>query len=1410
MIQSGRRLIVVLGVHRSGTSAITRGLPVLGVSLGNTLIDPLPNNNEKGFFEDAGVNALNEELLSAIDHSWHSLGLAQQELEAATLDFFAERAGRLLDDRFASTTRFAIKDPRVCRLLPFWKGVFASRDIAVDYLVTLRNPLEVSSSLAKRDGFQPEKSHSMWLEHLLAALGQTAGSRRVVVDYGNLMNGTDRELVRVARRFGLEFDPKSKAAREYREEYLDASLRHTSFGPQTLTASKTLSQLVVDAYSMMCDFACDRQDPDDAAGLTRVAEIEARWRDSWPALTCAHNAERRSMLVERELIASSEVASRSSLAVADLHAKVDSLHGEVAVRDRAIALLHAEVAQRDTAVATLQAEVRSTDRSRMPDAAAAPDDQAADSVGEPLRTEMAVRDERLAKLEEALAASGSRAASLTSIAGKFEERIAELDRVLAERAAEAESLAAKMATQEVRIATLARMLGDKTTEAESMRLSVATYEVRVAALHRTNDRKAVEAESLRQSAATHKARIALLDQALGEKADEALSLKSALTSLQAQVAELQRAVAEKVADTDSLRVALALRVSQAFNLEQTIAEKSGETDGLKSSVALLETRVATLGRVLLGKDAQIEALHAAAALLGADFGKVCNELAASVVARTELAATVAAQAGGLREMHREAEIAKQESRQKLEIIAGLEAQSGALRDRLDLFGRERIAQEWQAAALRQESRDCHDAADLLAAELEVSESALDGVRSSRSWRLTRPLRALRRLMAAWRAGARNERDIPAAKMQDRVESGLADHSAVADATTPAFHGVRLIGTQRRLGTPLFPPFVAQNALPIPARVDAMHGEAPIGLICFYETSMGTEDASWSVVDSVKPRFRGHIQPRKPGDLGSYGAGDESVLRRQVSLARKHGIGGFAFYFRWDGACMPGDERLRQMAREDGLDFPFCLCWREDSEDEHDSWAVPAFFGQLAAYVRHARYLRFRGRPILVIARPEMVTGNVLARWRVELRERNCGEVCIVGASNAGAGRIHLAGIDATIEMPPLDATLPMLPVEPLPGHESDHFDVRDWRVLVARSASYPEGENAVLFRGVCVGWDDSALMGRHATTLANATFCGYQEWLRNAVKDTCARLPQRADRFIFVNAWNDWTRCAYLEPDQRSGHAALEATSMALLCCALGSEAAPSARETSIAVVLHAYYPDIFEGLAARLDSITACALHLYVTCSEEGATRVRERLERGKHPYVLVLQPNRGRDILPFLDMMPRVLAAGHNLLLKAHTKNSTHRRDGARWRDDLIGALTTDSAIDAALTAFSADPRAGIICPQGHLLPMADHWDLNVAALAPLAERLGVGQPALRRLRFVAGSMFFARTRAFVPLLALALSEKDFEEEAGQVDGTLAHAIERAFSASAHAIGLTIGATATAVAADHAQLAMATSRRL
>jgi glycosyltransferase involved in cell wall biosynthesis len=268
-------LVVVLGMHRGGTSAITRGLQVIGIELGNNLMPPAPGINEKGFWEDLEIHALNKSVLSAAGFDWHSIDfVADDALANPAAQGFKSAALSLLRAKLEGVQSFGIKDPRMPRLLPFWREVFAELGSPVHYVIACRNPLSVAASLAKRDNFDAVKSHCLWLDHMFASVAGTAGCSRIVIDYDRLMDDASGQLQRLAAFLGRGGSLNPAALEEFEGEFLEGALRHTKFSAADLLANEELPQGVAELYGALQDLAADRlggDSPQLTALLDRLA-----------------------------------------------------------------------------------------------------------------------------------------------------------------------------------------------------------------------------------------------------------------------------------------------------------------------------------------------------------------------------------------------------------------------------------------------------------------------------------------------------------------------------------------------------------------------------------------------------------------------------------------------------------------------------------------------------------------------------------------------------------------------------------------------------------------------------------------------------------------------------------------------------------------------------------------------------------------------------------------------------------------------------------------------------------------------------------------------------------------------------------------------------------------------------------
>lgn len=268
-----KELIVVLGMHRSGTSAVARGLQVFGVALGKRL-SPAMADNEKGFWEDRDITALNIDMLRAIDSDWHHVAaIDQDDVETLEAAGYRSRALELLSQKVDTHELFGVKDPRMAKLLPFWKPVLEELGCGVSYVLAIRNPLSVQRSLSKRNDLDPTLSCLLWLGHVLESLRLTAGERRALVDYDLLLADPERQLVQLAGQLGLRLDEQAMA--EYLSDFLDAGLRHSQFDAVELHSDRTCPPLVQEVYSALFRVASGalRLDGDEiSSSLTQWTE----------------------------------------------------------------------------------------------------------------------------------------------------------------------------------------------------------------------------------------------------------------------------------------------------------------------------------------------------------------------------------------------------------------------------------------------------------------------------------------------------------------------------------------------------------------------------------------------------------------------------------------------------------------------------------------------------------------------------------------------------------------------------------------------------------------------------------------------------------------------------------------------------------------------------------------------------------------------------------------------------------------------------------------------------------------------------------------------------------------------------------------------------------------------------------
>jgi hypothetical protein len=516
---------------------------------------------------------------------------------------------------------------------------------------------------------------------------------------------------------------------------------------------------------------------------------------------------------------------------------------------------------------------------------------------------------------------------------------------------------------------------------------------------------------------------------------------------------------------------------------------------------------------------------------------------------------------------------------------------------------------------------------------------------------------------------------------------------------------------------------------------------------------------------------------------------ENTHLAERELAKQYGLEGFCYYTDGLTGNEPQKEMLSCIIRAKDQ-FPFCVCWtgaraRENGVSDRSPTSrsgerrlASSFSEQVMPFLEHPNYLRINGRALLLVHGAASLQ-NVAVKaeqWRNCVRERGLGELLLVSTQGPDT-EAALSGFDARVRQAP-DANGCMI----ADGTDKPLARSFGYRELV-KTSYHSTRTPSVSFTTVWAGPENDGESSAVAVGLRGASPAAFQEFLENTCRAT-VKPHTMSTPVIFLSAWNGSPEGASLRPSSRYGHAYLNATAKAL------QTVGTVARAWNLAVVVHVYYEDIWPEIAKRLRHWKA-PFHLYVSVPNERSERLGNLITADFPQAHITSTPNRGRDIAPFLHQAQLAIADGAELICKIHTKKSSHRADGSEWRRDLYEKLLGDEGYpEKIIEAFSRNSALGIVAPEGHLIPATFYWGANADRVYVLLQQLGY--PANPDpMMFAAGTMFWIRSQALAPIFRLGFRSEDFEEELQQVDGTLAHAIERIFPIAAKMGGYRIADT-------------------
>ena len=255
-------VVCVLGMHRSGTSAVSRLLNLLGVDLGPPqAMAAAGADNPKGYWEHRAFVEINEAILARFGARWDERPTWPAGWAAdSRFDDLRTRARAMLREDFGAAPVWGWKDPRTCLTLPFWQAVVGP----MRYVICVRNPRAVASSLRRRDGMSPEQAGAVWLHHLELSLIHTSRHPRHVIFYEDLITDWAPELRHLAAFLGRRQRADDVTVQKAASEFLEASLCHHRSSMDALIEDPRIPLQVKNLYVSLRHEARATERPADA------------------------------------------------------------------------------------------------------------------------------------------------------------------------------------------------------------------------------------------------------------------------------------------------------------------------------------------------------------------------------------------------------------------------------------------------------------------------------------------------------------------------------------------------------------------------------------------------------------------------------------------------------------------------------------------------------------------------------------------------------------------------------------------------------------------------------------------------------------------------------------------------------------------------------------------------------------------------------------------------------------------------------------------------------------------------------------------------------------------------------------------------------------------------------------------
>ena len=348
--------VLIVGMHRSGTSALGGLLNLLGVATPKDLI-AADQHNAKGYFEPQRIIDFHEELLAELGSpSNDPLPLTYGWVDSPVGRAAAETLADLIDEEFGDNAMCLFKDPRMCRLMPVWSAALALDRRPAVAILPCRHPLEVAGSLMVKGGLPRTYSLHMWLQHVVLGERFTRRLPRSFTDYDVLMDDWRTVSEKLQRDLGVGWPRDLLRAAPDIDAFLSGELRHHKARAEGLEPHDPLDALCARAWTALGRLQGAAYDAEAMAEMDAVwAELEAGLGVFGPLVIHYQRSEQTlaNDFHARSLAFIDEVGTHNG--------RIEALNAQIADRDRHLRELDSRLADRDRQITERDRQIEARD-----------------------------------------------------------------------------------------------------------------------------------------------------------------------------------------------------------------------------------------------------------------------------------------------------------------------------------------------------------------------------------------------------------------------------------------------------------------------------------------------------------------------------------------------------------------------------------------------------------------------------------------------------------------------------------------------------------------------------------------------------------------------------------------------------------------------------------------------------------------------------------------------------------------------------------------------------------------------------------------------------------------------------------------------------------------------------------------